>query len=365
VRCYKILFIGQLVGAHKHIPKKVLSQEAHSNSVPILGKLGIGIIGCGGIAGVHAKGLNRIPDVKLEGFADIVQERAKAFSNQYGGRTYTDWHQMLDKEKLDIVYICLPPFAHEDEVPVAAEKGINIFIEKPIALNMKLAGGMVKAVEKYDVKSQVGYCCRFGAGIEKAKNLIQSGEAGDLGLAVGWYWCNFLGGPWWRDKEKSGGQIVEQSTHLYDVFRYLCGDVETVYGHMNKKFWTDVSDLTIEDVSSSTLNFKSGAVGAIVATTWGVPNQWWLRWLIATKGYTLESSGSNNLTYHTTEAPVKTHMISEDRDVYLLEAKDLIQAVMKDKETRISIEEGAKTLELTLATRKSMESGQPVRLPLE
>ncbi len=365
MRCYEILFTGQLVGAHEDIPKKVLSQEAHSNPVPILGKLGIGIIGCGGIAGIHAKGLSKIPEVKLEAFADIVQEKARSFSNQYGGRAYTEWREMLDKEKLDIVYICLPPFAHEDEVPVAAEKGINIFIEKPIALNMKLAREMVRAVEKHHLKSQVGYCCRFGAGVEKAKNLIQSGEAGDVGLAVGWYWCHFLGGPWWRDKEKSGGQIVEQSTHLYDAFRYLCGDVETVYGHMNRKLWIDIPDLTIEDVSSSTLNFKSGAVGAIVATTWGVPNQWWLRWLIATKKYTLESSGSNNLTYYTTEAPVKTQMISEDRDVYLFEAKDLIQAVIEDKGTRIPIEEGAKTLELTLAARKSMETGQPLRLPVD
>lgn len=328
-------------------------------------KLKVGMIGCGGIAGVHAKELSTIKEVELETFADIAKEKAKAFSTQYGGRVYTDWHEMLEKEKLDIVYICLPPFAHKDEVIVAAEKGINIFIEKPIALNMKPARGMVRAVEKYDVKSQVGYCCRFGAGIAKAKDLIWSGEAGDVGLAVGWYWCHYLGGPWWRNKEKSGGQIVEQSSHIYDAFRYLCGDVEVVYGHMNKKFWVNVPDLTIEDISSSTFKFKSGAVGAIVATTWGVPDQWWLRWVIATKNYTLESSGFNNLTFYTTKAPVKTRMISEDRDVYLLEAKDLIQAVLEDKETRTPMEEGAKTLEFTLAARRSMETGQPIRLPLE
>jgi len=330
-----------------------------------LDKLKVGMIGCGGIAGVHARALNGISEVKMEAFADIVEDKAKAFSVQYGGRDYTDWREMLDKEKLDIVYISLPPFAHKDEVMMAAEKGVNIFIEKPIALNMKLARQMVRAVEKYDVKSQVGYCCRFGAGIEKAKDLIHSGETGDVGLAVGWYWCNFLGGPWWRDKEKSGGQIVEQSTHLYDALRYLCGDVDVIYGHMNRKFWVDVPDLTIEDVSSSTFRFKTGAVGAAVATTWGVPNQWWLRWSIATKNYTLESSGSDSLTFNTTTAPVKTHMISEDRDIYLLEARDLVRAISEDGETRTPMKEGAKTLELTLAARRSMETGQPVRLPLE
>jgi len=330
-----------------------------------LDKLKVGMIGCGGIAKVHARGLNTIGEVKMEAFADIVEDNAKAFAAQYGGRVYTDWNEMLDKEKLDIVYICLPPFAHEEEVMAAAEKGLHIFIEKPIALNMKLAREMVRAVKKCDVKSQVGYCCRFGAGIEKARNLIQSGEAGDSGLAVGWYWCHFLGGPWWRDKKKSGGQVVEQSTHLYDAFRYLCGDVETVYGQMNKKFWVDVPDLTNEDVSSSTFRFKSGAVGAIVATTWGVPNQWWLRWLIQTKNYTLESSGANSLTFSTTQAPVKTQMITEERDIYALEAKDLVRAILEDKETVTPMEDGAKTLEFTLAARKSMENGRPVSLPLE
>jgi len=328
-------------------------------------KLKIGLIGCGGISKAHVRGLSTIGEVKLEAFADIVEEKAKEFSAQYGGRAYTDYGEMLDKEKLDIVYICLPPFAHKDEVSLAAEKGIHVFIEKPIALNMKLAREMVRAVEKHDVKSQVGYCCRFGTGVEKAKKLIQDGEAGDVGLTVGWYWCHFLGGSWWRDKEKSGGQLVEQSTHLYDALRYLCGDVEVVYGQMNKKFWVDVPDLTNEDVSSSTFKFKSGAVGAAVATTWGAVNQWWIRWMIATKNYTMEFSGYNNVSLHTTTAPPKTQTISEERDVYLFEDKDFIQAILENREPKIPMEEGAKTLEFTLAARTSMETGRPIRLPLK
>ena len=328
-------------------------------------KLKIGMIGCGGIARIHAERLRTLEDVQLIAFADVVKEKAASFSKTYGGKHYVDWRKMLDKEKLDIVYICLPPFVHEDEVVVAAEKGIHIFIEKPIALDMSLAKNMIKAVEKGCVKSQVGYCCRFGYGVEKAKRLIQSGETGEPGLALGWYWCHFLGKGWWRDRNKSGGQVVEQSTHLFDTFRYLCGEVEVVYGQMNKKFWTDVPDLTIEDVNSSTFRFKSGAVGAIAATTWGVPSQWWFRWLIATRAYTLYSENANTLTRYSTKTPVKTTTVSEERDIYLLEAKDLVQAVLEDKETRTPIQDGAKTLEFTLAVKRSMETGKPVSLPLD
>ncbi|MBS7656473.1 MAG: Gfo/Idh/MocA family oxidoreductase [Candidatus Bathyarchaeia archaeon] len=327
-------------------------------------KLKIGIIGCGGIAGVHAERLKTLPEVELTAFADIVEANAKTFAQKYKGTSYSDWQKMVDKEKLDIVYICLPPFAHTNEVEVAAEKGIHIFIEKPIALNMKLARTMVSAVEKHHIKSQVGYCQRFSHSVEEAKRLIQTGEAGEPGLAVGLYWCHFLGGEWWRNKNKSGGQIVEQSTHLYDALRYLCGDVDEVYGQMNIKFWTDIPDLTTEDVSSSTFRFKSGAIGTISATTWGAASQWWLRWIIAAKNYTLVCENSDALTLYSTTKADEIKTTTEQRDVYLLEAKDLINAVLNDGETRTPIQEGAKTLEFTLAARTSMETGKPVKLPL-
>jgi len=330
----------------------------------ILDVMKVGIIGCGNIATVHMRRLSTLKEIKVVAFADISEEKAKEFSQQYGGRAYTDWRKMLDKESLDIVYICLPPFAHKDEVMVAAEKGINIFIEKPIALNMDLARRMVRAVEKHGVLSQVGYNCRFGRGIEEAKRLIEDGEAGDVGLAVGWYWCHYLGGAWWRDKKRSGGQIVEQATHLYDALRFLCGEVDVVYGFNNRLFWTDVPDLTIEDVSSCTFKFRSGALGAIVSTTWGVPSEWWLRWIIATRNYTMESSDTNTLKLYKTSTPVEVRMVSERRDTYLLETKNLIEAIRDDKETRTPIVEGAKTLEFTLAAMKSMETGKPVKLPL-
>ncbi|MEM1506964.1 MAG: Gfo/Idh/MocA family oxidoreductase [Candidatus Bathyarchaeia archaeon] len=327
-------------------------------------KINVGFIGCGGIAITHAERLKTLEEVRMVAFADITEERAKAMADKYGGRWYSDWHEMLNKEKLGIVYICLPPFAHTDEVIVAAEKGIHVFIEKPIALDMKTAKEMVRSIEKNDVKSQVGYNCRFGYAIEEAKRLVSSGEAGEVGLALGMYWCHFIRKDWWIDKSKSGGQLVEQSTHLFDAFRYICGDVEVVYGLMNRKFWTDVPEMTIEDVSSTAFKFKSGALGAITATTWGANAQWWFKWWIATRNYTLESRDINTLTLYSTKPPTKVTTVSEERDTYLLEAKDLIRAVLEDRETRTPIGEGAKTLEFTLAALKSAETGKPVTLPL-
>ena len=78
-------------------------------------KLKVGMIGCGEIARVHVKRLRSINEISIVAFADIVKGKAELFSERYGGRAYTDWHDMLNKEDLDIVYICIPPFAHSDE----------------------------------------------------------------------------------------------------------------------------------------------------------------------------------------------------------------------------------------------------------
>lgn len=329
-------------------------------------RLAVGFIGCGGIARAHIDNLARLDRVELKAFSDISIDRAKALASTYGGEAYADWREMLEKSKLDLVFICLPPFAHRDEVMVAAEKGIHIYIEKPIALDIELAREMARAVEKYGVKSQVGYQLRFAAGVERAKRIIESGEIGAIGLVNGVYWCRFIRRDWWIDRSKSGGQIVEQSTHLYDILRWLCGDVERVYAEMDRRFYTDVKDMTIEDVSSVMMRFKSGAIGVVSSTIGAAPGYWWLRWSIIGRDAMLESEDPNHLRiYWSGKTPftVEEHREPSRAPMALAEL-DLVNAILEDRDTRTPISEGVKTLELTLAAVKSAETGKPVTLPL-
>ena len=93
----------------------------------------VGFIGSGGIARSHTKALAQLGDVDFVAFCDIVEERARSYCKEYGGRSYADFREMFDAEEMDAVYICLPPFAHGNEVELAAERGIHVFIQKPIA----------------------------------------------------------------------------------------------------------------------------------------------------------------------------------------------------------------------------------------
>ena len=327
-------------------------------------RLRIGFIGCGGIAQAHAARLASMSEVELAAFSDVQVDRAKAMAAKYGGRAYGSWREMLDKEKLDAVFVCLPPFAHENEVEVAAEKGVHVYIEKPIALSAELGEKMVRAVEKHGVKSQVGYQLRFSFAAEEAKRLIESGAVGRVGLVVGAYWCRFIRTDWWIDRSKSGGQLVEQATHLYDLLRWLCGDVELVYAEMDRLFYWDLERMTVEDTSGVVMRFKSGAIGVVSSTIGAVPNHWWIRWTIIGYDATLESEDIETLrVYYSSRTPLTMEVRREyGRDPMLLAERDFIEAVLYDREARVPIREGLKTLKLTLAAVEAAAKRAPVRV---
>ena len=324
------------------------------------------IIGCGGIAHSHARALAATGRAQLVAFCDIMPERSRAFSDQYSagkGATYADWHEMFKREKLDAVYICLPPFAHGDEVQVAAKHGVHIFIEKPIALDMATADRMVKAVKAAKVKSQVGFCLRFGGASQEIRRMVDSAEAGKPGLFVGRYFCNSLHSAWWRDKSRSGGQVLEQIIHIYDLARFFFGEVAEVFCAMDNLFHRHVRDYTVEDVSACVLHFKNGAVATISATNGATPGQWLSNAEIVFQNRTIYLSDTNNAAIHYTDKPFRScSVISAENDVMLAENLDFIEAIEKNREPSVPMIEGARTLEVVLAATRSAETGRPVKL---
>ncbi len=325
------------------------------------------ILGCGGIANTHARVLTELEDqVRITALCDIAEERAVGFNERYAknqATVFTDFKEMYEKTNIDVVYICLPPFAHTDEVQLAAEHGIHVFIEKPIALSMDLANRMVEAVEKHGVKSQVGFMSRFGKAVESVKGMLDSGEAGPVGIMTGKYLCNALHAPWWREREKSGGQIVEQIIHTYDIVRYLMGEVETVFCRMDNLFHKDVERYTSEDVSATVITFKNGAVASVTGTNGGIPGRWLSAYELVAKNITVQFASANQAKlFRTDQSPVVEETIEGATDLSKAETLDLFQAIESDGKTRTPMIEGAKTLELVLAANQSGMTGEIVEL---
>lgn len=324
------------------------------------------ILGCGGFAHTHARNLNRLKDdFELVAFCDADEARAHLFSQQYTaekGLTYTEYQKMFDECKLDLAVICLPPYAHANEVAAAAQHGIHLLMEKPIALTSEHAWQMVAAVEQAGIKTQVGFMYRFGEAVERLKVLLNSGAAGPAGLMSARYFCNALHAPWWRSKEKSGGQLVEQVIHMVDLMRYLMGNAVTVYSRQEDLFHRGMPDYTVEDVSATVFGFENGGLGVIYATNGAIPNRWINDYRLVAQKITAEFTDANHATFvFTGPAKQPAETIVSERDYYTQELLDLLNAIRSGGETRTPMREGAKSLDLALAAAKSAVERKEVR----
>ena len=325
------------------------------------------ILGCGGFANKHASNFLTLPDqFELVAFCDVDQSKAAAYNNQYGrgkAQVFTDQRDLFDRAALDLVVICLPPFGHTDEVERAAERGIHVFIEKPIALSSEHAWRMVEAAERAAIKTQVGFMFRFGAAIEALKTMIETGQAGPVGLMSARYFCNALHASWWRMRDKSGGQLVEQVIHMVYLMRYLMGRPATVYSLQNNLFHQDTPGYTVEDVSGTLVGFENGGVGVIYATNGAIPGKWINDYRLVAGRLTAEFTDANHATFTDTSGDyLKMHTIASDQDYYKLEMLDLYEAIHSGTTTRTPLREGALSLELALAATRSAVEGVAVRL---
>jgi len=325
------------------------------------------ILGCGGFARRHAQVITQLPhELEITAFADRNLWKAQALADEFTGghaRCYTDHHALLEQEQLDVLIICLPPYGHTDEVERAADRGVHILIEKPIALDAAHAWRMVRAADRAGIRTQVGFMNRFGAAVEALKERIDSGTAGNAGLFTARYFCNALHAPWWREQEKSGGQLVEQAIHLFDVMRYLMGDPTHVFSHQTNFFHRDVEGYTAEDTSATVMRFENGAIGAVQATNGAIPGRWLSEFQVVCSRVTADFQSHSHATFHDTRDPgTPPRVVEAHDDVIMKQTLDLVRAIRTGSDTRTPLVEGARTLELVLAARESSRTGREVQL---
>ncbi len=158
------------------------------------------------------------------------------------------------------------------------------------------------------------------------------------------YSCNSLHTPWWRQREKSGGQILEQVIHLYDLGRSLLGEPTGVSARMGNICHAEVEDYTVEDVSSSITKYASGAIGTISASNCAVPNLWKGSYTLVFENLVVECLDSNHATItYTAEKPIRKEIIAEDDNDHEKGLLEFINCVKNLQASPCSIEEGYKS----------------------
>jgi predicted dehydrogenase len=250
-------------------------------------------------------------------------------------------------------------------VALACRHGVHLLIEKPIALDLALAERMAHEVRASGVKSQVGFMYRHGEAALRLRERLLQQPPEHGAYMVARYACNALHRAWWRDRARSGGQLVEQVIHLLDMTRFFLGEPVQVYAVQDNLFHRHVPDYTVEDASVTTIRFASGGLAVVAATNGAIPGRWDYDWRVMAPGITADFVDANHAVFHhTAEAEPRAETVASDQDLFLAETLDLLAAIRDDRPTAVPIEEGVRSLALALAARQSSELGAPVPLAL-
>jgi myo-inositol 2-dehydrogenase / D-chiro-inositol 1-dehydrogenase len=320
----------------------------------------IGFVGTGWFTNKHANMLGEMNGIEVTAFCGTSLEKAETEARKWSNaKGYTNIEEMLDRQKLDAVYICVPPMAHGAIEQALMERRIPFFVEKPLGINDE-PFEVARKIEEQGLITSVGYHWRYMDISKKAQALLQERE---VGMALGYWMGNMPMVPWWRNVNKSGGQFMEQTTHIVDLLRFLCGEVKEVYAaYSNRMMESKVEGTTVSDVGSVILKLKNGIV-ANISNTCILPESNKAGLEVYTNEGVMEIT-SNLLR------DIQGKELNEYRnkmDPYKVENEIFLNAVKTGDPTQIlsTYKDAVKTHEITLAASKSAMNGEPVSLEVE
>ena len=234
----------------------------------INGKLAVCVIGSGRAGMIHASNFAKnIPGAMIAAVVDPVEEVARNSADELGINTYYLTHeQALENDKIDAYVVVSPTKFHVDIVEAVASQKKHIFCEKPMAMNEEECERMIAAARENQVKLQIGFMRRFDAGFVHAKEIIDSGEIGDVVMVRSNTRGPSIPRPWMYDIRKSNGPLAEVNSHDIDTMRWFTGsEFQTLYavgGNYRcqdaKEEWPDFYDNVVMAAS-----FENGMQGLL------------------------------------------------------------------------------------------------------
>ena len=248
--------------------------------------LGIGMIGYGGIGRVHAMAYRDIvfhyalpaEAVRLAGVATTRTETAERAAREIGCQVATaDYRELLARDDIQVIDVCVPNDRHEEIVLAAAAAGKHIYCEKPLALDTAQARRMTAAARQAGVKAQVTFNFRFIPAAVRARQLLEEGLVGKVYSFRCWYFRSSYISPlrpltWRFSREVSGGgALFDLGSHALDLVRYLLGDVAQVHAMLETRIPerplpgdpSKMGKVGVDDIAFLRLRMADGAPGTM------------------------------------------------------------------------------------------------------
>lgn len=357
---------------------RFLSSSRFDSSMPPAGNqspMRFAIIGCGRILKKHLDAFKQISDAEVVALCDKNPSTAKQWADKLGVSFYSDYNEMFDKERFDVVSVLTDSGTHASIVLDIAKYKRHIIVEKPMALRLEDADRMIEACEKNSIRLFVVKQNRYNKAIQHTRKAVDSGRLGKLVMGtvrVRWkrtqeyYDQADWRGTWWGD----GGVLTNQASHHIDLLEWMMGEVESVMCMTA----TQLANIETEDTAVAILRFRSGALGAIEATTAIRPKDleaslsiFGEHGSVIVGGYSVNQITTWNFVDETADDKKVIEEFQELPDnIYgfghVQYMKEVIHAIRTGAKALVDGFEGRKSLELINALYESAETGQVVHL---
>ncbi|MDG2408214.1 MAG: Gfo/Idh/MocA family oxidoreductase [Pirellulales bacterium] len=346
---------------------------------------GFGIIGCGMIATFHARALAEIRGAKLIGCYDAIAAAAERTAANQGCRAYTRLEDLLADENIDVVTICTPSGAHMEPAVAAAKAGKHVVVEKPLEITLRRCDRIIEACRKNKVVLSTIFPSRFHTSSVDLKKAIDQKRFGQLTMGdayVKWFRTQeYYDSGAWRGTWKldGGGALMNQAIHSVDLLTWLMGPVVEIRAQTATLAHRRIE---VEDTAVATLQFKSGALGVIEATTAAWPG-YLKRIEIHGSGGTavLEEEDLKVWDFakkRSQDAAILKRMAAQrsggggasdpsaiGHQAHAMQFRDVLRAIRSGKKPAIDGPEGRRSVEIILGIYKAAETGKTITLPLK
>lgn len=353
----------------------------------------VGIVGCGKVAGLHAAALRAAPEAVYVGACDADAGRAAAFATKHGGAAFEDLDALL-RAGVEVVLIATPHPAHAAPAVRAAEAGVHVLVEKPMAATLADCDAMIAAAARSGVRLGVIGQRRFYEPVQRIKAAIDTGKLGTpaLGLFLMYSWRDaayYTSDPWrGRWDTEGGGVLVNQSPHQLDLLLWLLGPAAEVTG-----FWGNLNHPTVEvdDTAVAAIRFRNGALGSILTSVAQKPGIYTKVHIHGSNGASVGVETDRGATFiagvsgiaeppltDLWTVPGEEHRLAEfqaaDRAAFAgvdgtthyhaLQIRDFVLSVREGRLPLVTGEDGRAVVELFTAIYQSDRERRAVQLPL-
>lgn len=319
----------------------------------------IGIIGAGGVAGIHAAILVKDSRIQLHSFFDVEPDRANALANRFGGSAAQSVDELL--QQCDAAFVCTPNTTHEEVATKVLDAGRHVFCEKPFALNLASAARLRDRAERSGLVYQVGHNRRFAPVYKILKDTIDRNDLRPLSVHAKMNRGELVNPPWVWNARLTGGFLYETPVHMFDLMTYFFGPVESVHAAARAHQHDELDDFSI------LLTFQSGLQATMKTyahASWHFPFERFEVYGLHSTYETFEMekiSFTNGLESRTTTLDFSLASMHEKWG-YIEEDRLFVDALDGKSPAPVTAEDGYRVVELIEACYQSARDGARVQL---